>query len=59
MRKRSKQILEWIEAFDRLQSMDIKYLEMSLGALDKRLQKKYRQISDKYNEGVTNLINKL
>ena len=56
MVKRTKKILEWIEAYSRLVDKDVEYFEKSINTDNKNLQRKYRKISDQYNEGVTNLI---
>ena len=72
MVKRTKKILEWIEAYIRLVNKDIEYFEKSIaqGAPFNKNgkftfkypiseRKRFRRISDKYNEATNNLIKKL
>lgn len=59
MGKRTKKILEWIEAYSKLVDLDIKYFELSVSTLDKSKRKTFRGISDQYNNAVFKLIDKL
>ena len=52
-------ILAWIEAYSKLVDKENEYFEKSINTSDKKSQKKYQQIADKYNEGINNLIKKL
>ncbi|OFW54002.1 MAG: hypothetical protein A2163_07985 [Actinobacteria bacterium RBG_13_35_12] len=55
--KRVKKIIEWVEAYSYLIDQDTKYLELSINENDKKLSKKYREISDHFEERVKELIN--
>lgn len=59
MGKRTKAIIDWIEAYNKLMDINIKYFVMSINTNNKQLQKKYRKLSDQYNDGVNKLIDKL
>ena len=59
LRKRAKEIIEWIDAYIVLVDLDIKYFELSINAKDKRMRNKYRSISEKYHELITKLIEKI
>ena len=55
--KRTTKIIEWIEAYSYLVDQDTKYFELSINENDKKLSKKYREISDHFNERIKELAN--
>ena len=58
-KKRTNDILEWINAFITLVDLDIKYFELSISSENKTWRKKYRQISEEYHKAIKKLIDLL
>ena len=57
MGKRTKKIVDWIDAYSHLVDMDIKYCELSINERQINKAKRYREISDWYHERIKELIN--
>ena len=54
-----KKILPFNEAYSYLVDQDKKYFELSINTLDKNLAKKYREISDYFQERIGKLVRTL
>ena len=52
-------ILAWSNAFIKLVNLEKKYFELSINERNRRKVKEYREIANKYEEGISNLIKKL
>ena len=57
--KRVSDIHEWTEAYSRLVDLDVKYFTLSINTTDKKMRKKYRDISDQYHEAIKKLTERL
>ena len=57
LQKKIDKILAWTEAYSYLVDQDKKYFELSINEKDKKLAKKYREISDYFQERIKELIN--
>ena len=54
--RKVKKVLTFIEAYSYLVDQETKYFELSINTSDKKLKKKYREISDYYEERINNLV---
>lgn len=54
-----KKILTFIEVYSYLVDQDTKYFELSISTKDKNLTKKYREISDHFQERIGKLVGTL